>query len=157
MKELMKKLLIELPIRAQQKTQDKDEETSTFKNPEYQTMKLPDLKPISKRSGTSYGINPEMLGIIRYPDSNSMGMRGNNKLQFERITRKNWFNGNYGDQDEAAGNGEDFLRENLQYIPRASKRHYEYARLLMAPDLDKDNEAIQNRALEETFEKVRVA
>ena len=38
MKELMKKLLIELPIRAQQKTQDKDEEASTFENPEYQTM-----------------------------------------------------------------------------------------------------------------------
>ena len=158
MKELMKKLLIELPIRPQQKTQDKDEETSTFKNPEYQTMKLPDLKPMPKRSGTPYGINPEMLGIIRYPETNSMGMRGNNKLQFERITRKNWFNGKNGNRDESEGNGEDFLRENLQYIPRASKRHYEYAKLLMmAPNLDKDNEALQNRALEQTFEKVRVA
>ena len=158
MKELMKKLLIELPIRAQQKTQDKDEETSTFKSPEYQTMKLPDLKPMPKRSGTPYGINPEMLGIIRYPETNSMGMRGNNKLQFERITRKNWFNGKNGNRDESEGNGEDFLRENLQYIPRASKRHYEYAKLLMmAPNLDKDNEALQNRALEQTFEKVRVA
>ena len=159
MKELMKKMLIELPIRAQQKTQDKDEETSTFKDPEYQTMKLPDLKPMPKRGGIPYGINPEMLEIIRYPDSNSMGMRGNNKLQFERITRKNWFNGKNGNRDETERNGEYFLRENLKYIPRAfpEKRHYEYARLLMAPKLDKDNEALQNRALEEAFEKVRVA
>ena len=156
MKELMKKLLIELQIRPQQKAQDKDEETSTFKNPEYQTMTLPDLKPMPKRSGTPYGINPEMLGIIRYPDSNSMGMRGNNKLQFERITRKNLFNGINGNRDETEGNGEYFLRANLQYIPRAWKRHYEYARLLMAPNLDKYNEAFQNRTLEETFEKVRV-
>ena len=154
MKVLMKKLLTELPIRAQQKTQDKDEETSTFKSPEYQTMKLPDLKPMPKRSGTPYGINPEMLGIIRYPDSNSMGMRGHNKLQFERITRKNWVNGINGNRDESERNGDDFLRE---HTPRASKRHYEYARLLMAPNLDKNNEALQNRALEETFEKVRVA
>ena len=98
-----------------------------------------------------------MLGIIRYPDSNLMGMRGKNKLQFERITRKNGFNGINGNQDETEGNGESFLRANLKYIPRAWKRHYEYARLLMAPNLDKDNEALQNRALEEAFEKVRVA
>ena len=157
MKELMKKLLVELPIRPQQKTQDKDEEASNFKNPAYQTMNFRDLKPLPKRSGTPYGINPEMLGIIRYPDSNLMGMRGKNKLQFERITRKNGFNGINGNQDETEGNGESFLRANLKYIPRAWKRHYEYARLLMAPNLDKDNEALPNRTLEETFEKVRVA
>ena len=86
-----------------------------------------------------------------------MGKRGNNKLQFERITRKNGFNGINGNRDETEGNHKDFLRANLHYKPRAWKRHFEFARLLMAPKLDKDNEAIQNRTLEETFEKVRVA
>ena len=161
MKELMKKLFIELPIHPQKKTQDKDEETSTLKNPGSQTMKLTDLKPMPKQSGAPYGINPEMLGIIRLPNSlpnfNSMGKRGNNKLQFERITRKNGFNGINGNRDEMEGNHKDFLRANLHYKPRAWKRHYEFAKLLMAPKLDKDNEAIQNRTLEETFEKVRVA
>ena len=160
MKELMKKLLIELPIHPQQKTQDKDEETSTLKNPGSQTMKLTDLKPMPKQSGAPYGINPEMLDIIRLPNSlpnfNSMGKRGNNKLQFERITRKNGFNGINGNRDETEGNHKDFLRANLHYKPRAWKRHFEFARLLMAPKLDKDNEAIPNRALEEAFEKVRV-
>ena len=148
-------MLIELTIRPQLKTQDIDEETSIFKGPKYQIMKLEDLKPTPKRSGTPYGINPKMLRIIRYPDSTEM--RGNNKLQFERITRKNWFNGINGNRDETEENGKDLLRANVQYIPRAWKRHYEYARLLMAPDLEEDNEAHQNRTLEETFKKVRVA
>ena len=155
MNEIRKQLSLELTIRPQLKTHDIDEETSIFKGPKYQIMKLEELKPTPKRSGNPYGINPKMLRIIRYPDSTEM--RGNNKLQFERITRKNWFNGINGNRDVTEDNGKDLLRANSQYMPLASKRHYEYARLLMAPNLEEDNEAHQNRTLEETFKKVRVA
>ena len=154
MKELMKKLLIELPRLPQAEAQNKDERTSTVESPESQTLKLPEVTPLSKRGQTPYGIGPELLRSIRSSDSRLM--YGSDKGQFQRITRGIWSNGINESGNELEGNGKDDLQPNLQFIPRALKRQNGFARLLKTAHSAKDNEALQNHPLDETLGKVRI-
>ena len=128
MKELMKKLLIELPRLPKHEDQNKDERTSTVVNPESQTLNFREVKPLSKRGQALYGIGHELLRSIRSSDSRVM--YGSDKGQFQRITRGIWGNWINARGIETEGNGKDDLRPNLQYIPRAPKRQNGFARLL---------------------------
>ena len=154
MKELMKKLLIELPRLPKHEDQNKDERTSTVLNPESQTLNFREVKPLSKRGQALYGIGHELLRSIRSSDSRVM--YGSDKGQFQRITRGIWGNWINERGIKREGNGKDDLRPNLQYIPRAPKRQNGFARLLKIAQSAKDNEALQNHPLEEILGKVRI-
>ena len=154
MKELLKKLLIELPRLPKQEAQNKDERTSSVENPEYQTLKLTGVSPMSKRGQALYGIGPELLRSIR--SSGSRVMYGSDKGQFQRITRGIRSNGMNESGNELEGNGKDDWQPNLQYIPRALKRQNGFARLLLIANSAKDNAALQNHPLEEILVKVRI-
>ena len=153
MKELMKKLLIELPRLPQPEAQNKDERKSTVESPESQTLKLPEVTPLSKRSQAPY-VNPEILRSIRSSDSRLM--YGSDKGQFQRITRGIWSNGINESGNELEGNGKDDLQPNLEFIPRALKRQNGFARLLATAHSAKDDEALQNHPLDETLGKVSI-
>ena len=153
MKELMKKFLIELPRLPQPEAQNKDERKSTVESPESQTLKLPEVTPLSKRSEGPY-VNPEILRSIRSSDSRLM--YGSDKGQFQRITRGIWSNGINESGNEFEGNGMDDFQPNLQYIPRALKRQNGFARLLKIAHSAKDNEALQNHPLDETLGRVSI-
>ena len=154
MKELMKKLLIELPRLPQPEAENKDERTSTVESPGSQTLKLPEVKTLSKRSPAPYGIGHELLRSIRSSDSRLM--YGSDKGQFQRITRGIWSNGIIEGGNGLEENGRDDSQPNLQYIPRALKRQHGFARLLKTAHLAKDNEALQNDPLEDTLGKVSI-
>ena len=154
MKELMTKLLIELPRLPQPEAQNKDDRTSTVESPESQTLKLPEVTPLSKRGQAPYGIGPELLRSIRSSDSRLM--YGSDKGQFQRITRGIWSNGINESGNELEGNGKDDLQPNLQFIPRALKRQNGFARLLATAHSAKDDEALQNHPLDETLGKVSI-
>ena len=154
MKELMKKLLIELPRLPKHEDQNKDERTSTVVDPESQTLNFREVKPLSKRGQALYGIGHELLRSIRSSDSRVM--YGSDKGQFQRITRGIWSNGINESGNEFEGNGKDDFQPNLQYIPRALKRQNGFARLLKIAHSVKDNEALQNHPLDETLGKVSI-
>ena len=154
MKELMTKLLIELPRLPQPEAQNKDDRTSTVESPESQTLKLPEVTPLSKRGQAPHGIGPELLRSIRSSDSRLM--YGSDKGQFQRITRGIWSNGINEGGNEWEGNGKDDLQPNLQFIPRALKRQNGFARLLATAHSAKDDEALQNHPLDETLGKVSI-
>ena len=153
MKELMKKLLIEIPRLPQHEAQNNEDRTYTVENPESQNLKFPKVKPLSKRSQSPYGIGPELLRSIRSSDSRVM--YGSDKGQFQRITRGMLSNGVNKGESELEGNGKDDVRPNLQNIPRALKRHNGFARLLMTNHSAKD-EALQNHPFGDTIREVRI-
>ena len=153
MKELMKKLLIELPRLPKHEDQNKDERTSTVVDPESQTLNFREVKPLSKRGQALYGIGHELLRSIRSSDSRVM--YGSDKGQFQRITRGMLSNGANKSENELEGNGKDDVRPNLQNISRALKRHNGFARLLMTNHSAKD-EALQNHPFGDTIREVRI-